>query len=74
MRVAIILQQKPLVKTGMISLLLDRLSLTLLSIFTINDFLRHAIAALGYFILASLGFFFTGSTVEQIGIKKLSIS
>jgi hypothetical membrane protein len=71
------LNGEKLVKTGVASVMVSSISLALVGIFTIDYHLMHGVFALGYFLLAPVGFMLIGfgtkesASVLHIGNLKL---
>jgi hypothetical membrane protein len=61
-------------KTGVASIMLSSIFLALVGIFTIDCHLIHVIVALGYFLLAPVGFIIIGYRTKDSVIRKLSIA
>ena len=63
-----------LVKSGAFSIIGSSVSLALVGVFTINYLTIHAIVALGYFLLAPIGFLLIGSGTKENNVRKVSIT
>jgi len=61
-------------KIGAASVMLSSVFLALVGIFTINYHIMHGVAALGYFVLAPVGFIIIGHATKDSTVKKLSIA
>jgi hypothetical membrane protein len=68
------LNGEKLVKTGAVSVIMSSVCLALVGIFTIDYHLMHGVAALGYFVLAPVGFLMIGFGTKESAIKKLSVA
>jgi hypothetical membrane protein len=68
------LNGEKLVKTGAASVIMSSVCLALVGIFTIDYHLMHGVAALGYFVLAPVGFLMIGFGTKESAIKKLSVA
>jgi len=61
------------VKTGVVSIMVSSVCLALVGIFTIEYNLIHGVFALGYFVLAPVGFVMIGLGTKESAIKKFSV-
>jgi len=68
------LNGEKLVKTGVASIMVSSVCLAFIGIFTIDYHLMHGVAALGYFVLAPVGFMMIGFGTKESAIKKLSVA
>lgn len=61
-------------KIGVASIMLSSVFLALSGVFTVDNHLMHGVAALGYFLLAPIGFVIISHSTKDNTIKKLSIA
>jgi hypothetical membrane protein len=63
-----------LVRAGAFSVMASSVCLALVGVFTINYLVMHGVVALGYFVLAPIGFLLIGFGAKERFIKKLSFA
>jgi hypothetical membrane protein len=68
------LNGEKLVKTGAASVIMSNVCLALVGIFTIDYHLVHGVVALGYFVLAPVGYMMIGFGTKERAVKRLSVA
>ncbi len=68
------LGREKLIRAGVVSIMLSSISLAIVGVFSIDYHVPHVIAALGYFVLAPVGFLLIGSGMKEDAIRKFSFA